>query len=146
MLVENSGMLVSELAQMLGIEIAIDSSGCSDVLADGEMVTMKRRDSDWLFFAAVHTLEEGDDRLGILARAMECNLFGAGTSGMHLGLFADTVILSATAPADGLGAEGMALAVLAIAGGAKKARETILGGGSANAAAETPIPPSFMQV
>ena len=72
------------------------------------MILLRYRpeDNDWLYFGVV--LESEELSRETLEKALALNLFGAETLGLHLGLFARSLILSGTVPADGLDAEGLA--------------------------------------
>ena len=71
--------LIQELAALTGADVALAPDGVAEPLA---------RD--------------------VLARALSFNLFGAESLGLHVGLFANALVLSTTCPAAGLTAEAFA--------------------------------------
>ena len=89
--------LIQELAALTGADVALSPEGVAELVADGNALTLRWR-------------EEDQDSLAreVLARALEFNLFGADALGLHVGLFANAIVLSATCPAAGLTAEAFA--------------------------------------
>ena len=59
------------------------------------------------YFGVVSEPEDDQPR-GVLVKALELNLFGSETLGMHLGLFGNALVLSGTLPMEGLTAEDFA--------------------------------------
>ncbi len=102
--------LVQELAALTGADVALSPEGVAELVADGNALTLRWReeDQDWLCYGVA--LDGGDDPLAreVLARALEFNLFGADALGLHVGLFANAIVLSTTCPAAGLTAEAFA--------------------------------------
>lgn len=102
--------LIQELAALTGADMALSPEGVAELVADGNALTLRWReeDSDWLCYGVA--LDGGDAPLGreTLARALAFNLFGADALGLHVGLFANAIVLSATCPAAGLTAEAFA--------------------------------------
>lgn len=99
--------LIQELAALTGADVALSPEGVAELVADGNALTLRWReeDQDWLCYGVA--LDGGCDPLAreVLARALEFNLFGADALGLHVGLFANAIVLSATCPAAGLTAE-----------------------------------------
>ena len=102
--------LIQELAALTGADVALSPEGVAELVADGNALTLRWReeDQDWLCYGVA--LDGGCDPLAreVLARALEFNLFGADALGLHVGLFANAIVLSATCPAAGLTAEAFA--------------------------------------
>lgn len=102
--------LIQELAALTGADVALSPEGVAELVADGNALTLRWReeDQDWLCYGVA--LDGGCDPLSreVLARALEFNLFGAASLGLHVGLFANAIVLSMTCPAAGLTAEAFA--------------------------------------
>lgn len=102
--------LIQELAAITGADVALSPEGVAELVADGNALTLRWReeDQDWLCYGVA--LDGGCDPLAreVLARALEFNLFGADAFGLHVGLFANAIVLSTTCPAAGLTAEAFA--------------------------------------
>ena len=102
--------LIQELAALTGADVALSPEGVAELVADGNALTLRWReeDQDWLCYGVA--LDGGCDPLSreALARALEFNLFGADALGLHVGLFANAIVLSTTCPAAGLTAEAFA--------------------------------------
>ena len=96
--------LIQELAAITGADVALSPEGVAELVADGNALTLRWReeDQDWLCYGVA--LDGGCDPLAreVLARALEFAL------GLHVGLFANAIVLSATCPAAGLTAEAFA--------------------------------------
>lgn len=109
-------LLIKELAEVTGTDVALDASGTCELVADGNLVVMRYREAsaDWLCFGVV--LDGGDEELpcGTLAKALEMNLFGAETGGFHLGLHGNALVLSDAVPTLDLTAEAFAERLLAL--------------------------------
>lgn len=109
-------LLIKELAEVTGTDVALDASGICELVADGNLVVMRYREAseDWLCFGVA--LDGGDDELprGTLAKALELGLFGAETGGFHLGLHGNALVLSDVVPSLELTAEAFAERLLAL--------------------------------
>ena len=106
---EKDGHLIRELAGLTGVDLAYSDDRMCDIAVDGRIVVLRYRpeDDDWLYFGVVSDPDDGPSR-GVLAKALELNLFGAETLGMHLGLFGNALVLSGSVPMEGLTAESLA--------------------------------------
>lgn len=102
--------LIQELAALTGADVALAPDGVAALVADGNALSLRWReeDQDWLCYGVV--LDGGAEPLArdVLARALSFNLFGAESLGLHVGLFANALVLSTTCPAAGLTAEAFA--------------------------------------
>ena len=106
---EKDELLVRELSELIGVELSYSDDRTCDLAVDGRIVVLRYRpdDDDWLYFGVVSESEDDQPR-GLLAKALELNLFGSETLGMHLGLFGNALVLSGSVPMDGLTAENFA--------------------------------------
>ena len=105
---EKAKLLINELAELTSTEINFTAENICEVVVEDRLILLRYRpeDNDWLYFGVVFESEELSRET--LEKALALNLFGAETLGLHLGLFARSLILSGTVPADGLDAEGLA--------------------------------------
>ena len=112
---EKDELLIRELSELIGVELAYSDDKTCDLAVDGRVVVLRYRpkNDDWLYFGIV---SEPDDELprAVLAKALELNLFGSETLGMHLGLFGNALVLSGSVPMDGLTAEDFAEKLLSL--------------------------------
>lgn len=103
-------VLIQELAALTGADVTLSPEGVAELVADGNALVLRWReeDRDWLCYGVA--LDGGDDPLAreVLARALAFNLFGADSLGLHVGLFANAIVLSMACPAAGLTAEAFA--------------------------------------
>ena len=106
---EKDELLVRELSELIGVELSYSDDRTCDLAVDGRIVVLRYRpdDDDWLYFGVVSESEDDQPRR-LLAKALELNLFGSETLGMHLGLFGNALVLSGSVPMDGLTAENFA--------------------------------------
>ncbi len=110
--------LLSELGDGFGLALAPDSDGIAEIAADGRIVLLRADETgerELLLFSTVATAPEGGFPAGTLRAALELDLFGRDVAGHHLGLFADSLLLSATLPLEGLSAETLADRILVLA-------------------------------
>ena len=105
---EKAKLLIQELAQLAGTKLEFQENAICELAVNGRLLLLRYRpeDDDWLYFGVV--LESEELSRETLEKALALNLFGAETLGLHLGLFAQSLILSGTVPMDGLNAEGLA--------------------------------------
>ena len=110
--------LLSELGEALGIDISPGSDGIAEVSADGRIVLLRTDETgerEALVFSIVATAPEGGSfSAATLSTALEMDLFGRDVAGHHLGLFAGSLLLSASLPLEGLDAETLAERILAV--------------------------------
>lgn len=104
---------VARLASELGIGISTGDDHVCEIAVDGRVVMLRPLDeteTSFTIFAPVATAPEGAAfPAETLGKALAMDLFGADTLGGHIGLFADSLILSAPAiDAEGLDAETFA--------------------------------------
>ena len=106
---EKDELLVRELSELIGVELSYSDDKTCDLAVDGRIVVLRYRpdDDDWLYFGVVSETEDDQSR-EVLEKALELNLFGSETLGMHLGLFGNALVLSGTLPMEGLTAEDFA--------------------------------------
>ena len=110
--------LVSELGDGLGIDFARDDSGVVEMFADGHAVLLRADETgecELTAFTVLAVAPEGGFPPETLRRALEMDLFGREVAGHHLGLFADSLILSASLPITGLTAEDLADRIVMLA-------------------------------
>lgn len=108
---EKDELLIRELSELIGVELAYSDDKTCDLAVDGRIVVLRYRpeDEDWLYFGVVSEPEpEADQPREVLVKALELNLFGSETLGMHLGLFGSALVLSGSVPIEGLTAENFA--------------------------------------
>jgi hypothetical protein len=106
---EKAKLLIEELSQLIGVEIEFSQDGICELAVEDRMLILRYRpeDKDWLYFGIV-TDDEDELSRGRLKKALSLNLFGAETSGFHLGLFGNSLVLSGTAMMEALTAEAFA--------------------------------------
>ena len=114
---DNDELLIKELSHHTGVEMEYrtDERLC-EISVDGHVLMLRYRPDgdDWLYFGVVADFEDEGLSEAVLTRALEFNLFGAGTSAFHLGLFGMSFILSGTVAMDGLTAESFADRLVAL--------------------------------
>lgn len=106
---EKEELLIKELSELTGAEMELSPDKTCDLTVEDRIVVLRYRpeDDDWLYFGIIAEPDGGPSK-EMLAKALELNLFGAETLGLHLGLFGDALILSGAAAMDGLTAEAFA--------------------------------------
>ena len=110
--------ILSELGEGLGLDLAPDGSGVAEVCAEDRVVLLRADETgerELTVFAVVSTAPEGGFPAVTLERALSANLFGREVAGLHLGLFADTLILSDSLPLENLSAEALAERIVMLA-------------------------------
>ena len=114
-MMEKAKLLIDELAALTGVELALVDNLC-ELTVEDRMVLLRYRpeDNDWLYFGMLTDGDEAPSR-SVLENALALNLFGSGTFGLHIGLFGQSLILSGTAPMEGLTAEVLAEKLLFLA-------------------------------
>ena len=124
-------LLIKELAEVTGTDVALDASGICELVADGNLLVMRYREAseDWLCFGVV--LDGGDEDIprGTLAKALELGLFGAETGGFHIGLHGNALVLSDAVPSFDLTAETFADRLLALSRKITEMSEQLESGG-----------------
>lgn len=109
--------ILSELGDGLGIALSPDPDGIAEVAAEGRSVLLRADETgerELQAFTIVATAPKGGFPDKTLRAALEMNLFGREVAGHHLGLFANSLLLSATLPLVGLGAEELAERILVL--------------------------------
>jgi hypothetical protein len=106
---EKAKLLIEELSRLTGNEIEFSQDGVSELAVEDRLLMLRYRpqDDDWLYFGFVTDCEE-ELSPEKLKKALSFNLFGAETSGFHLGLFGNSLVLSGTAAKESLTAESLA--------------------------------------
>ena len=110
--------ILSELGDGLGVPLSPGAGGIAELFAEGRCVLLRADETgerEVLLSVAAATAPAGGFSAATLRTALELDLFGRDVAGHHLGLFADTLFLSATLPLEGLSAETLAERVLALA-------------------------------
>lgn len=110
--------LVSELGGGLGIDLAPDASGLAEVFTEDRAVLLRADETgerELTAFTVVATAPEDGFAPDTLKRALAMNLFGREVAGRHLGLFANSLVLSAALPLADLSAESLAEHLVALA-------------------------------
>ena len=150
---EKDELLIRELSDLTGVEMEYSGDRMCDLAVDGRIVVLRYRpeEDDWLYFGVVSEPEDEQPR-EVLAKALELNLFGSETKGLHLGLFGNALVLSGSVPMEGLTVEGFAERLLSlsrhIANLAEKIGESGSGVENAQLLGESPFQwgSGFMQV
>lgn len=149
---EKDELLIKELSELIGVELVYSGDRMCDIAVDGRIVVLRYRpeDDDWLYFGVVSE-SEGDQPREVLLKALELNLFGSETLGMHLGLFGNALVLSGTLPMEGLTAENFAERLLILSrhiGSLAEKLETESGSDNMQLSEDSPSPwgAGFMQV
>ena len=146
--------MVGELAGAAGAEIRIGSDRVCE-MAIGEMIVLlKPTDANEEALTLFAVVSDGDTGGATLKKALQLNLFGSGTLGAHLGLFASALILSRDLPLAELTAGDFAERILAFAQQAEEiAQELSSVGEEAEDAAKpgesgipAPFAPDFLMV
>ena len=149
---EKDELLIRELSELIGVELAYSDDKTCDLAADDRIVVLRYRpeDDNWLYFGVV---SEPDDELPreVLAKALELNLFGSETMGLHLGLFGNALVLSGSVPMEGLTAESFAERLLFLSRHIGKLAEKLEGENASDDIQPSDATPSpwgagFMQV
>ena len=112
--------MVRELAGAAGAEIRIGSDRVCEMAIGEVIVLLKLADANEEALTLFAVVSDGDTGGATLKKALRLNLFGAGTLGAHLGLFASALILSRDLPLAELTAEDLAERILAFAQQAEK--------------------------
>ena len=149
---EKDKLLIRELSEMIGVELGYSDDRTCDLAADGRIVVLRYRpdNDDWLYFGVVSE-PDGEQPREVLAKALEMNLFGAETQGLHLGLFGNALVLSGAVPMEGLTAENLADRLLSLSRHIGKIAEKLEGENGTDDTRPTEEMPSpwgagFMQV
>ena len=109
--------LISELGDGLGIALSPDSAGLTEVFVEDRAVLVRADETgerELTIFTVLATAPEEGFSSAALQRALEMNLFGREVVGHHLGLFADSLILSSALPLEELSAEALADRLVAL--------------------------------
>ena len=110
--------LIAELGEGLGIDLAPDDAGFAEIAAEDQTLTIRADETgenELLAFTTIATAPEEGFSADTLKRALKANLFGREVIGHHLGIFADSLILSATIPLADLTSETLAERLLLLA-------------------------------
>lgn len=110
--------LIAELGEGLGIDLSPDSAGFTEIVAENRVLTIRadeNGENEVLVFTTVATAPEDGFTPDTLKRALKASLFGREVVGHHLGIFADSLILSATLPLANLTSEEFADRLLLLA-------------------------------
>lgn len=148
---EKEKLLVKELSELIGVDVELGSDATCEIAVEERVVVMRYRSDadDWLYFGIVAEPEGGPSK-ALLAKALELNLFGAETQGLHMGLFGEALILSGCVAMDGLSAEALAERLLLLSRQmgklAKKLEEVGADGDSERETVPLPFDSGFMQV
>ena len=120
--------LIAELGERLGIDLSPDSAGFAEIVAEDRVLTMRADETgenEIMAFTAIATAPEEGFSAEMLKRALAANLFGREVVGHHLGIFADSLILSATFPLANLTSEEFAERLLLLARVAGRLAESL---------------------
>ena len=147
---EKEELLVKELSELAGVEIEFSADKMCDLTVEDRIVVLRYRpeDDDWLCFGLVTDDDEPPSRK-TLEKALSLNLFGAGTHGLHLGIFGNALVLSDSVPMAGLTAEVLAEKLLFLSQGIAAVSEKIEEeppAGDADGSVPLPFSSDFMQV
>ena len=120
--------LISELSSDLGVDLAPDRAGVTMVSAEDRIVLIRAdetNEQELTIFTTIAKAPEGGFPSDTLARALEMNLFGQEVVGHHLGLFVNSLVLSASLPLPGLTPESLAERLVMLARVAKELSNTL---------------------
>ena len=123
---------ISALAEALGTKLEIASDRLCDVEVDGRLIVLRpvgEAEASIMMFALVASASD-DGKLPVAVKdlALSMNLFGTDTLGGHLGLFGESIILSAPPlEASGLAAEAFAENMLAFSRFAGEVEQKLAG-------------------
>ena len=115
--------LIRELGEGIGSELDIDAGGIVEIAVEERAVLLKPQEGDealTMFTVAATAPEDGKFAAATLEKALSLNLFGNGTLGGHLGLFANSLILSSNVSLADLNVGGLAKHLIAFARFAEK--------------------------
>lgn len=135
--------LISELGDSLGADLSPDKAGVTMVSAEDRVVLIRAdetREQEVTIFTTIAKAPEEGFSSDTLKRALEMNLFGQEVVGHHLGLFVNSLILSASLPLPGLAAESFAERLVVLARVAKELS------GSLGSAPADPTPGSPLSI
>ena len=109
---------INALAEALETKLEVASDRLCDVEVDGRLIVLRpigEAEASIMMFALVAgASDDGTLSAEVKDRALSMNLFGTETLGGHLGLFRESIVLSApTIEATGLTAESLAENLLA---------------------------------
>ena len=110
--------LISELGNGLGIALAPDGGGVTQLFAENRFVLLHADETgerELTVFSVIALAPEDGFPPETLKRALAMNFFGHEVVGHHLGLFADSLILSASLPITDLAAETLAERIVMLA-------------------------------
>ena len=142
--------LISELGDGLGIALSPDSAGLTEVFVEDRAVLVRADETgerELTIFTVLATAPEEGFSSAALQRALEMNLFGREVVGHHLGLFADSLILSSALPLEDLSAEALADRLVALVRLAGTLSESLSSHVPSPAdAADAPLSSSFLAV
>ena len=142
--------LISELGDGLGIALSPDSAGLTEVFVEDRAVLVRADETgerELTIFTVLVTAPEDGFSPAALQRALEMNLFGREVVGHHLGLFADSLILSSALPLEDLSAEALADHLVALVRLAGTLSESLSSHVPTSAdAADVPLSSSFLAV
>ena len=146
--------MIRELAGAAGAEIKIGSDRVCEMVIGEVIVLLKPADANEEAVTLFAVVSDGDTGEATLKKALRLNLFGSGTLGAHLGLFASALILSRDLPLAELAAEDLVEQLLTFVRQAEEiARELSSAGEQAEGKAESgesgipmPFAPGFLKV
>ncbi|MBO7655726.1 MAG: type III secretion system chaperone [Kiritimatiellae bacterium] len=110
--------LLAELGEGLDLDLTPDSAGFAEIAAEDHLLTIRADETgekEILAFTTVATAPEEGFPMDTLKRALAANLFGRDVVGHHLGLFSDSLVLSATLSIPDLSAEDFAERLILLA-------------------------------
>jgi len=130
--------LIAELAETTGLPLQTDAHDACTLETDGILLTLqhRRERGDVVLFAPV-TEPDVDLPPETLRRALALACHGEGTRGAFLGIFEDTLLLSAVLPLEGLDTETLAARLLAFADSAADVRAALAAPAHLDAATES---------
>jgi hypothetical protein len=133
---------IAALAEALEAKLEIGSDRLCDVEVDGRLVVLRpigeTEASIMMFSIAAAASDGGKLSAEVKERALSMNLFGTNTLGGHLGLFGESIILSAPPiEATGLSVESFAERMLAFSRFTGEVEEKLAGGAAAEDDGET---------
>ena len=130
--------LIAEFARKTGLPLEVDGRESCSLETEDLVVTLQyRRERDDVALFAPVTESGGELASETLRTALRLACNGKGTRGNYLGLFEDTLLLSAFVPFEGLTAAALGDRVLAFADAALAVRDAL-----AASAAREPAPAS----
>lgn len=136
-------LIVGEVAEASGTEIAIEADRVAEIAVDGTVVLVKPTDAVETSVAFFSVLVDEGVSEAQMKKALEMSLFGRETAGGSIGLFVDSLIYSEHQALEGLSAQEFAERLVRFAHNARRlsdALSPLAGGHSRDPAFASSLP------